>query len=354
MRTFNGPQFGTELTAAFNFVGHLGSKSSTVESTRRDGRNLSEALGASMPDPMTSITWTYQIPRHYNGGGSLLGFDFLMSSAGLGKSEKDLEPINELTVDELLSAECIIGGTSQMHLINGAFDDDVDFGNVVPTTVTGPPNERLPHQCETDVDDCGLNILYDLFEQSYHKLCRSFILAATPNLKEFLSDSQALVTTALEVLRKVLCWKYLPTAGIEVYAVLHFAYASALYANPRNMCTMHDKMYADVSRWSLVVDSKDRTLFRTIFSQIWCPQEISVGATSWTDVMNETDENHGQGVNLPHVPTESTRRPLSLDQEEFCISPKTFDQDSNVSLDSLLGGIAILMCRQYLDGKFAA
>ena len=212
---------------------------------------------------------------------------------------------------------------------------------------------RSIHHCEEDFRDNGLRILHDLFEQSYRKLCKSPILTANSILSDLLSDLEALVETSLEVLLKVFSRDYLPTSGIEVYAILHFAYASAHYTSPHNMSTVHNELYADVTRWNLAVESRDRTLFYNIFNEIWYPQQGDAEAIPLIEAENSIDErrlNHGQLNGLPINPSLNPWHDLSA----HCASPIICDQDRKNMLDGLLGSRVILMCRRYLDSIYSS
>ena len=209
-------------------------------------------------------------------------------------------------------------------------------------------------QLEASAGDHKFQVLNRLFRQSYDKLCKSSLFAVIPNLAGVFSDFEALISMGLEILSKVLLESYLPVAGIEVYAILHVAYASALYTNPLHVQVVYDELYADVVRWSLVIEPRDRAVFGNIFCQIWGPPTTLTRATPWT--VNENNTNgmdHAQTIDLLHdLSTNSFSNVPWLDPEACCASPTAFDQEEKVLLNGLQKGILIFMCRQYLNSVY--
>ncbi|MCJ1235512.1 hypothetical protein MMC14_003481 [Varicellaria rhodocarpa] len=282
---------------------------------------------------------------------------------------KDTELVDVPTISELLSTiDCVTQEKSQEYPPNtlstslssvhttsdGLYGDLSKLTNDITTSPLNTHFAQLTDQFEASVADHGLRILNRLFRQSYDKLCESSFFAVIPNLVKVLYDFQALISMGLEILSKFLLENCMPVAGVEVYALLHVAYASALYTNPLHVQVVYNELYVDVVRWSLVIEPRDRAVFENIFRLIWGPPTTLAGATP--SLVNENNTNgmgHAQTVDLPHdLSANSISKIPWLDPGVCCASPTAFDQEEKVLLNGLQNGILIFMCRQYLNSVY--
>ena len=198
--------------------------------------------------------------------------------------------------------------------------------------------------------------LGQLFAMSHKKLSNLPVSVEVLEFVERMPNFEVLAVRGLEALQKVLGYpaNHWPKSDMEVYALLHVAYACIPYTYLQPIETICEELYNNAFAWSTVLGLREQFALTAIIRQLWNPELTQTGAYSQKNSAGSTDQMMG-GINKSSVlPLESihTSKPLRTNSATYCTSPVASTQDSSEFLNNLRTSIVIRVCKPFLDGMY--
>ena len=204
----------------------------------------------------------------------------------------------------------------------------------------------------------ALQRTYDL---SIKKICEQNTSASAMSFVSSVPNAEAMMNIALMALRKVYLGD-LPTTAIEIYCLLHLAYAASLVITHENPLLLFDDLFADVLSWADAIESaEDKMIFVEVAEYIWFP-----------DVSNVALERHrrhrptgspsisGQHqcaipaswpLNGPKPINDINDQSILITDTETYPSPSAENANAAALLEVLRRGKAVYLCTRFIDGK---
>ena len=206
------------------------------------------------------------------------------------------------------------------------------------------------------------DILQMLFSESNMKICQLQGSMCIASFIEEMPESGVLTQMSLAALRSVFIG-ILPSTILEVYALLHLAYACALLINPHDLTSLYDEIFADVLGWSYAIDATERAFFDTVVRHLWEP-EISCARTEQklASTGDDTASNGRHRWAINSFPFTNSRLLFQRKNRHTGSSikkDKTMPSSAGVRettefFNERKKGCVIRLCTEYLDSKLSS
>ena len=106
------------------------------------------------------------------------------------------------------------------------------------------------------------------YSRSTERICSSSVSPLASSFTNNRPASGALLNTGLLTLRKVILG-VLPATSMEVFAILHLAYATACVLDCKSLLDQPEDVFADMASWKrTITDRKDRFLFEDLVQDL--------------------------------------------------------------------------------------
>ena len=299
----------------------------------------------------------------------------LTIETGSGPTDQLAEDTSYLTTDHVMEGAGQDDHTTvypspvlSRHLLSNEIDGNIfQFGEAWSVDQVDAYSTDLRDQHEPRFGDYEVQsqqevlgdfflILHHLFELSLYKLSLPPISAAVSIFRIRMPKFEVLARMGMLALQKVLVDTrgHLPTSDMEIYALLHVAYACIISTSLYPIEIMYDELYENALEWTLAVEPREQPSFATIIRQIWDPKPSQARAVSQGDGFNSAARktNSPRKTNGLSFQSANTSTPLWFDPETYCTSPGAYIHDSDNLLDTLQKGKVISACKQFLNSMY--
>ena len=191
-----------------------------------------------------------------------------------------------------------------------------------------------------------------LYKRSLRNLRRDPTTAAVRSFMNSMPLHEDIIAIGLATLRRVFSAS-LPSKLMDIYAMLHVAYVVAIVINQKDVTEVQKDLYADILNWSLAIKSVDeRALFVNIAQMMWASEHSKMNCPRlMNEVLSGARNQTCFTTVLPPVSEIPTSSHLGSDSRSKApISSKINSDNTTVLFQTLKGGTAIYLCKQFLDG----
>lgn len=289
----------------------------------------------------------------------------ILRSSSAAESVEIHQRLSGSSSDTLLT----VSGLEVNSFDDGKLISDLELGNESRQDLIGsyiqhfasdflPPDYgSLPREADriATIDECLIEspTLYMLVERIYdvsnfllqksQDNLRDAMSASTETFMNVMSNHDHIIRRGFMALRKIFT-NNLPTDPLDIFAMLHMAYVAALVVHQDSGDQILTDIYAEVSNWSLAIQSSEqRANFIHVAHLIW-PSESPCAASLQLDSNGQLHDAHGKGFTTILPPIYNT--PIKNRGGAYSVSVA-----QRAVYDVLKRGRAVSMLTTYLECK---
>ena len=250
------------------------------------------------------------------------------------------------------------------------FQQDLDNSLDPPFSPEQPPEQYCPNIGESGALNQAtlLTALTEALQRTYdlsqEKICQPTTSASALSFVSSVPNVEVMMKLALTALRNFYRGS-LPTTAIEVYSLLHLAYAASLIITHEDPMLLFNDLFVDVLHWAGAIDSvEDKALFIEVAQHIWLP-ETSCAALEHhrryfpigSPIMPgqyQTATSASWLIDEPRPINDINDQSIFLTDTEIYPSPLAESTHAAASLGDLRSGKAIYLLTSYINSKLGS